>query len=164
MTRQTYSFTSEPTGDTYKRLLEYAVQECTQVILVRRQELDLSERGQELLRQLEPFLILRERANVWPGTELIGHTATVYKYALSEAVIATLTAFSFGLYSWVQPALPEDLCLLRQENEPWLVTISHENDGYLVLSDDERARLVTKCAAIGSMLKKDIAEEGSGAS
>jgi hypothetical protein len=55
--------------------------------------------------------------------------------------MSVLIEASEGLFSWTQPELPEDLCLFRKDGEPWLVTIAHEKDGYLVLSPNESAAL-----------------------
>jgi len=56
--------------------------------------------------------------------------------------VEVLTKSASGLYDWVQPSLPEDLCLLRPDETPWLVTISHERDAYLVLDAKEHVELV----------------------
>ena len=42
-----------------------------------------------------------------------------------------------GLFDWLEPRLPEDLCLLRSDGSPWLVTITHERDAYFVMSREE---------------------------
>ena len=46
-----------------------------------------------------------------------------------------------GLFDWIEPELPEDLCILRPDGSPWLVTISHEQDAYFQLSDKEKGEL-----------------------
>jgi len=46
-----------------------------------------------------------------------------------------------GLYDWVQPNRPEDLCFLRSDETPWLATIAHEKDAYFELSGEEKQRL-----------------------
>jgi hypothetical protein len=57
-----------------------------------------------------------------------------------------------ALYGWVQPELPEDLCLLRDEKEAWLVSIAHERDSYLCLSEDERSRLLDALPQLAALL------------
>src|SRR5207237_8929750 len=57
---------------------------------------------------------------------------------LNEGV-GVLTSACAGLYDWVEPRLPEDPCLLRADGILWLVTIAHERDAYMRLSETERA-------------------------
>lgn len=42
-----------------------------------------------------------------------------------------------SLYEWVQPALPEDLIFYKDRQEPMFVTISHEQDAFMVANKDE---------------------------
>jgi hypothetical protein len=89
----------------------------------------------------------------WPGTKLLRGTARLLRYSLladSGSILARLVS---GLYDWRQPSMPEDLCLIRQSGEPWLVTISHERDAYLRMESDEWGSLVAEISGLRS--KKD---------
>lgn len=67
----------------------------------------------------------------------------MYLVRLTDAALQALCRRANRLYAWEQPLLPEDLCLLRSEQEPMLVSISHESDAYLLLSEDERQVLLS---------------------
>ncbi len=65
------------------------------------------------------------------------------------------------LYGWLQPALPEDLCLLRADGSEWLVTIAHEHTSYLCLSSGEHTRLVNAIPQLGPRLQDRQRQEES---
>lgn len=67
-----------------------------------------------------------------------------FRFALTQQSIDILGKIAHSLFSWTQPQLPEVLCLLRFDGEPWLITTAHENDGDFVLSPEEKVALVTK--------------------
>jgi hypothetical protein len=46
--------------------------------------------------------------------------------------------------------------LLREDGEPWLVTITHERDGYLVLSYDESAELTERIPGLHLVPDHDL--------
>jgi hypothetical protein len=57
-----------------------------------------------------------------------------------------------ALYEWRQPNYPEDLCLLRQDRSPWLVSIAHENDSYLCLSSGkEKEDIIINVPELGPL-------------
>jgi hypothetical protein len=87
------------------------------------------------------------------GHAPIGHTASVSSYRLDPGLVEALAGAVAGLYQWRQPELPEDLCLLRPDGSPWLVTIAHERDGYFTLDDAERAALVAALPSIEPLLR-----------
>ena len=147
--RVPYKIGSEPSGITYRNLIDFSAHVCIASVLVVRPSLELSERGHALLKRLEPFLISKEERSSWPGTTLLcGRRATVYRHMLSAPVVAILRDTAGGLFDWQQPSLPEDLCLIRSDGSPWLISIAHERYGELLLSDTEKAELLV---ALGSM-------------
>lgn len=127
----TVDFKTEPRGDAYAGLLNeaLAVAACDRCLLVVRDWGWLDEAGRGLLDQLKPFLVSEMKHSEWPGTRLLDGEATVLQYDYREEVANVLIGSVDGLYGW-RPPLPEDLCLLSGEH-PWLVSIAHENDGYL---------------------------------
>jgi hypothetical protein len=141
MNHAMYNLLGDVKGATYARLLAAGLSVCESFILVIRHSIDVDASARAVLDKLEPFLIKREESSEWPGTQLFDHTAQVNTFALSPATMSVLIEASEGLFSWTQPELPEDLCLFRKDGEPWLVTIAHEKDGYLVLSPNESAAL-----------------------
>lgn len=130
-------------GDLYRHLLDYAVAECSVALLVVRPTISIELSGRKLLNNLDKFLVSKSECSQWPGTVLLyGATAQVFQYKFNlESALLFKQAVS-GLYEWVQPTLPEDLCLLRNTNEPWLVSISHEQDSYFYISKNEEDSLV----------------------
>ena len=137
----TYTIKNEPKEGVYRDLIRYAMLCCTQFSLVVRSSIPLDEDGSQFIQTLKPFLVRTEKTSRWPGTQLIGDFADVSHYQLSSASAELITSVSTGLFQWMQPELPEDLCLFRTPNEPWLVTIAHERDAYVNLTDDERLAL-----------------------
>jgi hypothetical protein len=139
-----YNLTDEPSGPVYRRLLEISTAYCGTFLLVKRHTIAMDETAESALEALRPFIKEVHESSEWPGTQLLGGTATVYQYHLSEKAVVLLGEMAQGLFSWVQPYLPEDLCLLRANGEPWIVSISHESDGYLKLSASEKEALTQK--------------------
>jgi hypothetical protein len=76
----------------------------------------------------------------------------VNQYRLDEASVPLLADAADGLFDWVQPALPEDLCLLRLDGTPWLVNIAHEEEAWLMLPDEEYQQLVGKLPQLAAHL------------
>jgi hypothetical protein len=95
-----------------------------------------------VLEEPEPFLLSRTDESEWPGTRLFDETASVSKFLLRAETVKVLGMVAEGLFEWVQPNLPEDLCILRDDDSQWLVTIAHERDAYLELCDNERGMLL----------------------
>jgi hypothetical protein len=97
----------------------------------------LDEHGAGVLTALNPFVTGREETNSWPGTELISErTATIIRFELTNQTVEVLARAS-GLFAWVQPSLPEDLSILRDDGSAWLTTIAHERDAYLQIDTSE---------------------------
>ena len=144
MNRTVYNLLADVKGNTYVRLLQEALNACGSFILVIRPSLDLIDSGHGVLNKLRPFLISEEEKSEWPGTQLLDGTAQVNSYELTLLAAEVLTEVASGLFSWTQPELPEDLCLFRADGEPWLVTIAHEEDGFMVLSADETRALTSR--------------------
>jgi hypothetical protein len=153
MSRKYFTLMTEPRGDIYRRLLQYARGECVVALLVVRPTLPLSVTGENVLAQLEAYLQEQTESSEWPGTTLLDGVARVYRYRYAPECAAILARAAEGLYSWEQPHLPEDLCLLRADGEAWLVSIAHEKDSYLFLSDDEKARILATVPYMRSMIE-----------
>lgn len=142
MRRIQISLVQEPRGSAYEKLLTFSIHDCTSALLVVRNSVTLSKNAKNVIKRLEPYLFSEEKSRKWPGTVLHdGDTALVMTYTLDHSLVTLLSEVAEGLYDWVQPNLPEDLCLLRRDGAPWLVTIAHERDGYFELTDEELHRL-----------------------
>jgi len=139
-----YDILEEPTGDVFRRLLEYGAKCCSHILLVSRPTLSFGANAHQTLTALEPHLEWMKELSSWPGTVLFGQTASVRCYRLNPDVVRTVGGAAIGLYDWRQPNLPEDLSLVRADGRPWLVSIAHERDAYLDISPDELTSVMSE--------------------
>jgi hypothetical protein len=154
----TYNLIKEPSGNLYSDLLDYALEVCEFFLLVTdRENKQLNSEGKRVLGELLPFLNRMEMKSEWPGTVLYGGEVQVYMYHYIPESVVILKKAANRLYQWQRPYLPDDLCLLRSDESPWLVTIAHENDSYLVLNEDDYLRLLNALPAYAPMI--EIAKE-----
>jgi len=142
-TAERYTIAEEPAGDAYAALLRFALGHCNAGILVLRNATEIGPAAAGILKRIGRSIISKEEAAQWPGTRLIDHTATVCRFEYNDIVCDALTKATDHLYGWMEPELPEDLCLIRPDGRPWLVCISHEHDGYLDLDPGEYKALIT---------------------
>lgn len=146
-------------GDDYTRLIHISLIYCDSFLLVMRSSLGISDSCVVVMNRLSPYLLSKSQESEWPGTKLLDdEKATVYKYRLTRESAKILSEITDRLYLWIQPNLPEDLSLLRKNGEPWLVSISHEKDGYFRISTDEEQDLLK--SNLGLLFKKRIKVEG----
>lgn len=148
MIRIVYDIVEEPRGEVYQSLVHHCMGLGLDFLLVERSGVSLDTGAKAVLRRLEPHRVERDQRSEWPGTELYGHTALVSRYRAGSAATATLTEAARGLYDWVAPELPEDLCFLRPDGSTYLATIAHERDAFLELSPAERAVLLAAVPGI----------------
>jgi hypothetical protein len=141
MATERYTIADEPVAEAYEALLEFALGHCSAGLMVLR-DTELSSSVAHFLGQINAWLIGKERRSSWPGTELIGHEATVLRFSYNKNVREILANATDRLYGWISPGLPEDLCLIRPDDCPLLVSIAHERDGYLDLHRGEHAALL----------------------
>lgn len=132
-------FAKEPIGQAYKDLVDFASTICTTFILVKRSQsfLEINSSCDEVLDEFESYKIISRSQNNWPGTILCGHNATVYYYLLNHKSKELLKKHAKGLFSWIHPALPEDLCFLKSDGNPWLISIAHEREAWVDTEKDE---------------------------
>lgn len=121
--------TKEPTGDLYGRLLVYLAKTAHCFSLVRCDQSEFNASADKVESELRPFQVKQAKTDKWPGTELIGHLATVTFYRVSPETIAILTKVA-GLYRWLSPHYPEDLAFYRADETCLLASVSHEKDAW----------------------------------
>ena len=126
-----FDIVAEPKGKTYIDLLNFAASRCESFSLVWRDQFKFELSAYEIKRTLKPFLVSNIRTDEWPGTKLIGHEAIVRRYRVADESIKLLHAAG-GLYSWLQPDLPEDLAFYSSGDAVWLATISHEHEAWFL--------------------------------
>lgn len=140
-----YTIKHEPASDSYRRMLHFAPTLCNQILLVIRTGNRIDPHALAVLESLQPQCLSAEERSQWPGTTLYGHTAHVRQYVLNEQSLSILSNSAHRLFEWLQPELPEDLCLLRSNDMPWLVSICHERDAFLRMTEDEYLAFRRQC-------------------
>jgi hypothetical protein len=137
-----FDIVSEPKDDAYRQLLSKCGKYSTTVLLVLRDPTDLTPDATDFLNKISPWSLRTEKKSEWPGTTMKNFSATIHTYHLSSELLAMLQTVTTGLYQWVQPELPEDLCFLGSDGRPILVTIAHERDAYVDLTEPEAEDLM----------------------
>src|SRR5579875_897363 len=156
MKSTSYTLIQEPAQQVYYHILEYALKQVQIGLFVVRPDMPLSTQGTNLIEELKPFIQKQIVSDEWPGTRLLTGNAIVYYFVYNRETLAILKKASDRLYQWLQPDLPEDLCLLKSYNKPWLVSISHEKDAYFILDEAEFSSLVIDIPELGNRLSKDM--------
>jgi hypothetical protein len=136
----TFDIIAEPVGQTYRALLAYAASLSGSFTLVWRHQLSFDASAAALEDVLRPFLIEETERSEWPGTALIGHSATVRTYRISADSARALATVG-GLFGWQSPALPEDLAFYGPDGRCWLGSIAHERDAFVTLDANALAAL-----------------------
>lgn len=121
---------SEPTGPTYRALLEFAQQSSTTLSLTWRKQLTFDATAHKIKSDLQPFLDRQDETDTWPGTTLVGHTAIVRFYRVCPDTLQILTAAE-RLYAWLAPDRPEDLAFYSPAGRWWLASIAHERQSFV---------------------------------
>ena len=154
----TVDFKHEPRGASYRALIDFVVPRFPVCLLVLRSEMAERNRIAAFHSRMKNHLLSETLATEWPGTRLSDEgRARVLRYALNVEVGSILKDVSSGLYAWMQPGLPEDLCVLRDDGSAWLTTISHERDAYLTLTDAEFRELRQQAPELLHCLAYDLA-------
>jgi hypothetical protein len=153
MDRKRFIISREPVGAAYRELLDAACHQCSYALLVVRESYPGVERTARALADLSQWLVSRELRSDWPGTILEDEKAAVYRYRLDVELVERLATLSQGLYDWVHPELPEDLCLLREGLDPWLVSVSHEREAVIFLTEDERTALAVRAPSLAPSVR-----------
>lgn len=140
--RTSYGLRREPRGAEYRGLIAALGWIATHALVVVRDDLWLGDGGEKLVDDLSAAGATPERVDRWPGTALRGGTrATVLRTALDARVRRLLSEAAEGLYDWQHPGRPEDLAFLRKDGTPLLASSASGRGGFLVVDDDELARL-----------------------
>lgn len=150
--RSIYTLVRQPTGETYQMLIDALAANAAEAVLVVRDDLGLSRKAERLLQDLLGRGGRSERASRWPGTELSDSDAELVRVPPDQDVVRILRKSVSGLYEWLQPDWPEDLCFLRADGSTVLGTISHESDAFLELSVDEYESLVRSVPGLSEFL------------
>jgi hypothetical protein len=151
-----YRIGLEPEGEVYAGLLMAALKVSKSGLLVVRDTIELAPSGVAILTRLRPFTLGKRRANRWPGTTLSESEATVYHFSLCPESIGVLRGATNALYEWRQPELPEDLAFLRADATPWLISIAHEGEAFIVVTDRELELTRTELPGLGPLIPEEL--------
>lgn len=160
-----YHINKQPKDSVYRKLIDTAICFCNSGLLVVRETINLDESGTKVIQGLERFITEKTRSSKWPGTILLcneafpNNVATIYSFRFCLDSAEILKNSVKGLYSWRQPEYPEDLCLLRPDGSPWLVSITHENDSYLRLATEEEITILNSIPELGPFTIRPLEEE-----
>lgn len=89
-----------------------------------------------LLNVLQPYVFKQEDVTEWPGTKLLEGNAILFRFRFNLESASRLRLHASSLFDFIEP-YPEDLCLYRADGSPLLISIAHERDAYLELSQGE---------------------------
>ncbi len=153
MTPLSVDVVQEPEGRLLRDMLGLLARHASSVVLVVRDEPGLSTAAKDLLTMLEPHRVETRRSSSWPGTSLIGDEATVLHFAMNDEVLRELRDAASRLYQWQQPELPEDLAFLRADGTAVLLTICHERDASLVLSEGEYQQILDTLPELATVVR-----------
>jgi hypothetical protein len=154
--RNTYDLISEPADDVLRDLLVWALNFATQLgLVVHSRHVKLTSRAIAFLEEVDPYLRLTREVSEWPGTRLIGgRRGIVSIYRLTPDLIETFVDTADRLYRWVNPALPEDIHILRADGSVLLGTVTQEADAWMELSGDEFDSLVREIPGMAGVLRQ----------
>lgn len=141
--RRTYDLIDEPTGKDYSGLLEAAISKCNQAVVVRT---PANDKDAEALARLAPFLQSPP-------------TARTLRYAFTKESARVFSSLTDHLYGWMQPDLPENLCLFREDGSPWLVSVAQQKLAYLELTPFEKLLLSRMAPTLGASLAYEAASD-----
>jgi len=155
MKNYSYTFQREPRNKLYFDLIDFAKSRCRYAWLVIHPRIPLDSSCDLALHTLSMYLYQICTVSEWPGTKLLRSTASLYKYRFSDECAQELKSLTKRLYGWMHPKLPEDLCLMVDEELPLLVSIAHENDSYLCLTEDDFVKLNASMPDLAQIIKLD---------
>ncbi len=140
----TLDIIDDPANKAYELLIDFARLSSDSFTLVIRTGNRTNTSCENILEKLAPCLIEKHETDEWPGTKLIGHTATLLRYRMDSFSANILKTHAQSLFSWQQPERPEDLAFYNNEGQCWLGSIAHENDAFIYAQYVDLANLLDK--------------------
>jgi hypothetical protein len=151
-----YVFVSEPAGSEYADLIDFCCSLASKMILVVRDpQIRPGDAIRQRLAKLQPYRIEALRSREWPGTILYEDEAAVYWHHVTPGLQQCMKELASHLFEWVHPDAPEDPCFFRDDGQVVLVTISHERDAYLMLTEAEFVALEERFPGLAAILRKE---------
>jgi hypothetical protein len=146
--RKTYDLMDEPVGADYRALLLCAQSQCDTAVVAVDSERELGAEGRRLLNRLEPFAKAESTAG----------NVRILRIHLNRESVEVL-GDAPGLFAWRQPERPENLCLLRVDGSPWMLSIAAERLGYLEFTPFEKLLLGRAAPGLAAVLAHQGAQD-----
>jgi hypothetical protein len=140
-------------GDAYEFLIETCLRQEGTFTLVWRDQFQFGESARAIRADLSSLQVRHKKADRWPGTVLIGHDASVITYRVDAAALGVL-ARPGSLFGWLAPDYPEDLSFSSTGGSLQLVTVSHENEGWILSTQLART--------VGQLVTLELEERRAG--
>ena len=138
----------EPVNGAYFDLIDSLKHHASRFGLVVRPENPLADSGKDALEVLEPFLVDQSNVLEWPGTKTFGDPAIMVQYTIMHEALEALCSLASRLYSWEQPALPEDLFFRRDDGSTIFGSVAHERHAFLNVYDWELRDVLQRVPAL----------------
>lgn len=139
-TENSYRIEGEISPIIFTKIYALCAKWCEFIQLIQRAS--LSEIGIKQLDALLPFRVLTTTVNEWPGTQLLGGKAAVaHRFSITNKSINVLSSVLPSPLGYDQAGLLEDLYFFRRDDSPLLASISHENDCFFLLTEEEAEEL-----------------------
>ncbi len=160
-------FYDSPYGDAYRWLIDYGIEKADTFMLSRSLHSELLEEGENVLTQLEPFLIRKygitqeelesrykeiTEEDMFPKedkkkNEAARHkgieyrSGTYYVYRCSKEAADILKNAAEHWFEWEHPHLPADLWFLDKDGNDFIHNIAHESMGGIHVDVEEAERI-----------------------
>ncbi len=144
---------SEPRGNLYRSLIDYAGRQCSSFSLVWPVDMEIDDSVYQIHRELIDFIESeKEIKSEWQAMDVEDEVFPIFrKFVINSKSLGIIAEaprlFACparenkvswridknrepGLYSWITPALPEDLTFYTAAGEMWLMSIAHEEEAY----------------------------------
>ncbi|GAC1337791.1 MAG: hypothetical protein NVSMB29_02680 [Candidatus Dormibacteria bacterium] len=144
--RKTYDLIDEPVGGDYRSLLDVALPHCDSAVL--GVDAQPSPEATAALALLEPF-----------ATQPPSAGGGIRRFRFSRESVPVLKQLAGGLYDWRGPDLPSDLCLLRSDGTPWMVSVAAQRLGYIELAPFERLLLTRTAPGLAAVMAHQGAKD-----
>jgi hypothetical protein len=150
-----FKIVKDPSGNTYRELIELAFDICDEFHLVLRKDMGDLSKFEPILRKFDQSFKFMKEQSEW-ASNILGdnQTAKVYYFSTDEHAKKTVLELSNSLFSWVFPDLPEDLSFFK-EGEDWLATNSHESECYIMTSDESEIVKINAIKGLSYEIEED---------
>ncbi len=145
---------TEPCETIYESLIDYAGQQCSTFSLIWQYDMKMNNSAHQIHQELIKFLESEQDVkSKWTAKDIKNEVfPKIRKFRVTTKSLSVLkkapelyacpgreNKVSWrisknrkpGLYSWISPALPEDLTFYTADGKVWLDSCSHEEDAFI---------------------------------